>query len=73
MKKLPSLPGFCDTCPSAMGWSQSSILVPPDESPSKSQEHMHQYTLNEEASKDKYDRLTKPFVSSTHEAEKEPI
>ena len=47
-----------------MGCSQSSILVPRDESPSGSQADTHQYTLNGEASKDKYHTLTKPFVST---------
>ena len=49
------------------GCSQSSILVPQDESPSGSQADTHQYTLGRE---DKYNTLTKPFISTTCQAMK---
>lgn len=42
-----------------MGCSQSNILAPPDESPSRSQDDIDQYTPNEEASKDKYNACNK--------------
>ena len=42
--------------------------VKADESPSGSQADTHQYTLNGEASKDKYHTLTKPFVSTACQA-----
>ena len=49
------------------GCSQNSILVPHDESPSGSQADTHQYTLGGE---DKYNTLTKPFISTTCQAMK---
>lgn len=60
-KIWPSLPGSCDTCPSAHGCSQSNILAPPDESPSRSQDDIGHYTPNEEASKDEYNARNKDF------------